>query len=170
MLKIGGASETEVNELKDRVNDAICATKAALAEGIVPGGGVALLYSSKALDSLKFDNPDIQCGVNIVKEILMTPCINICNNAGYTGVLIASQLLDEGKSNMGFDASQGVKCDMIKAGIIDPTKVVRTAIVSASKIASLMLTTEGTIIEEAKKEDNSSSSNNNSGMYDDEMD
>ena len=152
ILKVGGASETEVNELKDRVNDAICATKAAVAEGIVPGGGVALLYATKVLADLKGENQGVQTGINIIKDALKVPCTAICNNAGDTGILIAAQLLQEGNVNKGYNALTGQYCDMLKSGIIDPTKVVRTAIVGASRVSSLMLTTEGMITEEPKKE------------------
>jgi chaperonin GroEL len=157
ILKVGGASETEVNELKDRVNDAICATKAAVAEGIVPGGGVALLYATKVLADLKGENQGVQTGINIIKDALRVPCTAICNNAGDTGILIAAQLLQEGNVNKGYNALTGQYCDMLKSGIIDPTKVVRTAIVGASRVSSLMLTTEGMITEEPKKEEDSKS-------------
>lgn len=155
ILKVGGASETEVNELKDRVNDAICATKAAVAEGIVPGGGVALLYATKVLADLKGENQGVQTGINIIKDALKVPCTAICNNAGDTGILIAAQLLQEGNVNKGYNALTGQYCDMLKSGIIDPTKVVRTAIVGASRVSSLMLTTEGMITEEPKKDEES---------------
>lgn len=153
ILKVGGVSETEVNELKDRVDDAVCATKAAASEGIVPGGGVALLYSSNVLQDLKGRNQDEQTGINIVREALKYPCEAICNNAGYNGVLIASQLLTQNDQSKGFDAQRGEIVNMVSTGILDPTKVVRTAIVSACRVASLMLTTEGMITEEPKEEE-----------------
>jgi chaperonin GroEL len=153
VLKVGGASEVEVNELKDRINDALCATRAAASEGIVSGGGTALLYASKILKNLKVDNFDQQIGVKIVEEALKTPCIAICENAGLPGVLIANQLLEQCDENLGMDAQNGVKCNMIEAGIIDPTKVVRTAIVGAVRVSSLMLTTEAMVVDEVKKED-----------------
>jgi chaperonin GroEL len=152
VLKVGGASETEVNELKDRINDAICATKAATAEGIVVGGGSALLYASKRLREIKLDNFDQQNGVNIVAEAIKQPCIAICDNAGLSGVLIANQLLEQSNEKLGIDAQTGVKTDMYKSGIIDPTKVVRTALVGAVRVASLMLTTEAMVVDEQKKE------------------
>ena len=154
ILRVGGASETEVNELKDRVNDSICATKAASSEGIVSGGGTALLYTSRILENLKGKNQDEQTGINIIKDALRTPCEIICNNAGHNGALIASQLLQQPDTNLGFDAQKGIQVDLFNEGIIDPTKVVKTAIVSASRVASLMLTTEGMITEEPKEEDN----------------
>lgn len=153
ILKVGGASETEVNELKDRIQDAICATKCAVSEGIVPGGGSALLYASKVVSTLKGHNQDEQTGINIIRESLKAPCIAICNNAGYNGALIADRLLTQDDFEQGFDALNGETCNMIQKGILDPTKVVRTAIVGACRVASLMLTTEGMITEEPKKED-----------------
>jgi chaperonin GroEL len=153
VLKVGGASEVEVNELKDRINDALCATRAAVAEGIVPGGGCALLYASKVLKKVKIDNFDQQNGVNIVAESIKIPCIAICDNAGLSGILVANQLLQQDNQNLGMDAQAGQKCDMINAGIIDPTKVVRTAIVGAVRVASLMLTTEAMVVDEPKMEE-----------------
>ena len=153
ILKVGGASETEVNELKDRIDDAICATKAASAEGIVPGGGSALLYASRILDEVKLPNLDMQYGVKIVKDALKITCKAICDNAGLSGELISNQLLSQQNENIGIDAQTGKKGDMIEKGIIDPTKVVRTAVVGAVKIASMMLTTEAMIVDEVKKED-----------------
>lgn len=151
VLKVGGASETEVNELKDRIDDAICATRAALAEGIVPGGGVALLYASKVLDNIKLNNIDQQYGVKIVKNALKVPCVSICKNAGLSGELLCDKLLNQNNENMGVDAQTGKICNLINEGIIDPTKVVRTAIVGAVKITSMMLTTEAMIVDEPKK-------------------
>lgn len=161
VLKVGGASEVEVNELKDRINDALCATRAAASEGIVSGGGTALLYASRILKDLKVENFDQQIGVKIVEEALKRPCIAICENAGLPGVLVANQLLEQPDENMGMDAQNGVKCNMIEAGIIDPTKVVRTAIVGAVRVASLMLTTEAMVVDEVKKEDKKKTCNHN---------
>ena len=152
ILKVGGASETEVNELKDRCDDAICATRAAVSEGIVAGGGSALLFASKILANLKGSNQDEQTGINIIREALKIPCISISNNAGYNGSLVADQLLQGNDHNQGFNALTGKTEDMMKSGIIDPTKVVRTAIVGSCRVASLMLTTEGMITEEKKSE------------------
>ena len=139
--------------MKDRIDDAICATKAASAEGIVPGGGSALLYASRILDEVKLPNLDMQYGVKIVKDALKIPCKAICDNAGLSGELISNQLLSQQNENIGIDAQTGKKGDMIEKGIIDPTKVVRTAVVGAVKIASMMLTTEAMIVDEVKKED-----------------
>jgi chaperonin GroEL len=162
VLKVGGASDTEVNELKDRIEDALCATRAASEEGIVPGGGSALLYASKLLKEVKTENFDQQNGVNIIAEALKSPCIAICNNSGLPGVLIANQLLEQSNEKLGINAQTGEKVDMIKAGIIDPTKVVRTAIVGAARVASLMLTTEAMVVDEPKKE--TEKNNRSSGM------
>lgn len=150
VLKVGGASEVEVNELKDRINDALCATRAAVAEGIVAGGGCALLYASRVLRRVKLDNFDQQNGVNIIAESIKAPCRAICDNAGLSGVLVVNLLLEQENENLGMDAQSGEKCDMINKGIIDPTKVVRTAIVSAVRVASLMLTTEAMVVDEPK--------------------
>ena len=153
VLKVGGASDVEVNELKDRINDALCATKAAVAEGIVPGGGSALLFASKELKRVKLDNFDQQIGVNIISESIKIPCISICDNAGLSGILVANKLLQQDNYNLGMDAYNGEQCDMILAGIIDPTKVVRTALVGAVRVASLMLTTEAMVVDEPKPEE-----------------
>jgi chaperonin GroEL len=166
ILKVGGVSETEVNELKDRVDDAICATKAAVAEGIVAGGGSALLFASRELNNLKGDNQDEQTGINIIKDVLKYPVVSICNNAGFNGSLIADQLLQQNDVNQGFDALNGRVCDMMKDGIIDPTKVVRSAIVGASRVAALMLTTEGMISDEVVDDDDKKSKKNS---FDDEF-
>lgn len=166
ILKVGGASETEVNELKDRIQDAICATKCAVAEGIVIGGGCALLYASKEVAKLKGDNQDEQTGINIIRESLKAPIIAICNNAGHNGALIADKLLSQGDINQGFDALLGEMGNLIEKGIIDPTKVVRTAIVGACRVSSLMLTTEGMITEEPKESDDKEKKNKNDDEYD----
>jgi chaperonin GroEL len=154
--------------LKDRINDALCATRAAVSEGIVSGGGTALLYASRVLKNLKLDNFDQQIGVKIVEEALKRPCIAICENAGLPGVLVASQLLEQPDENMGMDAQNGVKCNMIEAGIIDPTKVVRTAIVGAVRVSSLMLTTEAMVVDEVKKDEKNKKTHNHSEFDEDE--
>jgi len=164
VLKVGGASEVEVNELKDRIQDALCATKAAVAEGIVAGGGSALLYASKQLKQIKLENFDQQNGVNIVAEAMKCPCIAICDNAGLSGVLIANQLIEQSNENLGIDAQTGIKVDMIKEGIIDPTKVVRTALVGAVRVASLMLTTEAMVVDEPKNDEKHQRPKGMSGM------
>ena len=139
--------------MKDRINDALCATKAAAAEGIVVGGGSALLYSSKLLRSIKLENSDQQYGLKIIADACKIPCITICQNAGLSGVLIANQLLEQDNENLGINANTGEKVDMISAGIIDPTRVVRTAIVGAVRVSSLMLTTEAMVVDEQKKDE-----------------
>ena len=147
IIKVGGSSEVEVGELKDRIQDALCATRAAVDEGIVPGGGSALLYASKKLNELKGDNFDQDVGIKIIRQACRIPCKTICQNAGFEGSIVVDKLLEEGKNTRGFDAAKGVYVDMIQAGIIDPTKVVRTALVDASGVASLMLTTDAMIVE-----------------------
>ena len=154
VIKVGGASEVEVNELKDRINDAICATKAASEEGIVIGGGMALLQCSKALSSLKGNNFDQNHGIEIVQKACRVPCKAICDNAGYEGSVIVEKTLEENKGSNVFDAATGKVVDMIKCGVIDPTKVVRCALVNASGVASMMITTEAAVIEEEKPDKN----------------
>jgi chaperonin GroEL len=151
VIKVGGSSDVEVGELKDRIDDALCATRAAIDEGIVPGGGVALLNSVKALKNVKGENFDQDIGIKIVKEAIKMPCRVICNNAGFEGSVVVDKLMSQDDVNFGFDASTGEYTDLIKRGIIDPTKVVRTAIIDSSGIASLMITTEAMVVE--KKDD-----------------
>jgi chaperonin GroEL len=130
--------------LANRFDDALCATRAAVEEGIVPGGGVALLKAAKALDQLKGANFDQQLGINIIRQAIQNPCRTIVDNAGSEGSVVAGKLLDEHPENVnwGYDASTDEYCDMIERGIIDPTKVVRTALIDASGVASLLTTTE----------------------------
>jgi len=151
VIKVGGASEVEVNEVKDRLNDALNATRAALEEGIVPGGGTALLRASLKLDGLKLPSLDQQVGVDAIKAALKQPCIQIAANAGEEGAVIVQAVLKDSNKNFGFDARNGVYVDMIQAGIIDPTKVVRTALADAASVASLMTTTEAIIAEEVEE-------------------
>jgi len=148
VIKVGGASEVEVNEVKDRLNDALCATKAALEEGIVPGGGTALLYAARKLKDLKLDSLDQQVGVDAIRAALSQPCIQIAQNAGEEGAVVVKTLLSQEDRHLGFNAQTGQYVDMIKEGIIDPTKVVRTALADAASVASLMTTTECVIAEE----------------------
>merc|ERR1719277_1484744 len=152
VIKVGGASEVEVNEVKDRLNDALCATKAALEEGIVPGGGTALLYAAKQLDSLKLDSLDQQVGVDAIKAALTQPCVQIASNAGEEGAVVVQTLLKDVNLSQGFNAQTGQYVDMIQEGIIDPTKVVRTALADAVSVASLMTTTEAVIAEELEED------------------
>lgn len=150
VIKVGGASEVEVNEVKDRLNDALCATKAALEEGIVPGGGTALLYAARKLETLKLESLDQQVGVDAIKAALSQPCIQIAQNAGEEGAVVVQTLLKENNPRLGFNAQTGKYVDMIKEGIIDPTKVVRTALADAASVASLMTTTECVIADEVE--------------------
>lgn len=158
VIKVGGGSEVEVGEKKDRVVDALNATRAAVEEGIVPGGGTALLYSTQALSSVKLDNHDQMVGVNLVKAALQVPAKSVLKNAGLNGDVIVGKLLDEANGNTkatkGMNAATGEFVDMIKAGIIDPTKVVRTALTDASGVASLMITTEAMIYDKPEKAKN----------------
>ncbi|XP_051133089.1 chaperonin CPN60-2, mitochondrial [Andrographis paniculata] len=147
VLKIGGASEAEVGEKKDRVTDALNATKAAVEEGIVPGGGVALLYASKELDKLPTANFDQKIGVQIIQNALKTPVHTIASNAGVEGAVIVGKLLESDDPDLGYDAAKGEYVDMVKAGIIDPLKVIRTALVDAASVSSLMTTTEAIVVE-----------------------
>jgi chaperonin GroEL len=150
VIKVGGASEVEVNEVKDRLNDALNATKAALEEGIVPGGGTALLNAARKLD-LKLDSLDQQVGVDAIKAAVRQPCWQIAKNAGAEGSVVVQTLLKEENTSIGFNAATGEYVDMIQAGIIDPTKVVRTALADAASVASLMTTTEAVIAEEPEE-------------------
>jgi chaperonin GroEL len=155
VIKVGGASEFEVGEKKDRVDDALNATMAAIDEGIVAGGGAALLYASLALKSLKGDNFDQDIGIEIVRKAIQRPIKQIAENAGVEGAVVVSRLLNppNGKvdTDMGYNAQTGVYENMIEAGIIDPTKVVRTALVDAASVAGLMVTTEVLVSEEPEK-------------------
>ena len=147
VIKVGGATEVEVKERKDRVDDAMHATKAAVEEGVVPGGGVALLYAIKALAKLKPANDDQKVGIEIIRRALQAPLRQIAENAGTDGAVVAGKLLESTDPNRGFDAQTGEYKDMVKAGIIDPTKVVRTALQDAASVAGLLITTEAMIAE-----------------------
>jgi chaperonin GroEL len=154
VIRVGGATETEVKEKRDRVEDAMNATRAAVEEGIVPGGGVALLYASRALEKLKPDNDDQRVGVDIVRRALRSPVRQIADNAGADGAVVVGKLLESKNASFGFNAQTNVFEDLVKAGIIDPTKVVRTALQDAASIAGLLITTQAMIAE--KPEDKSS--------------
>lgn len=147
VFKVGGASEAEVGERKDRVTDALNATRAAVEEGIVPGGGVALLYATKVLKSLQTANEDQRRGVEIVENALKAPTYTIVSNAGGDGAMVLGKLLEQDDLHFGFDAAQGKYVNMVKAGIIDPLKVVRTALVDASSVSLLLTTTEVAIVD-----------------------
>ncbi len=151
IISVGGATEIEVKERKDRVEDAMNATRAAVEEGVVPGGGVALLRSIKALDKVTPANDDQKVGVNIVRKALQAPCRQIAENAGEDGAVIAGKLLESKDNNWGFDAQNEKYCDMVKSGIIDPAKVVRVAIQDAASVAGLLITTEAMIADAPQK-------------------
>jgi chaperonin GroEL len=147
IIRVGGATEVEVKERKDRVDDAMHATRAAVEEGVVAGGGVALLYATKTLTKLKPENDDQKVGIDIVRRALQTPVRQIAENAGVDGSIVIGKLLDKGDANWGFDAQTGTYADMLKAGIIDPTKVVRLALQDAASVAGLLVTTEAMVAE-----------------------
>ncbi len=154
VLHVGGGSEVEVKEKKDRVDDAMNATRAAVEEGVVAGGGVALLYASKILDNLKPSNSDQQVGVNIVKKALERPTRQIAKNAGVDGSIIVGKLLEQENQNYGYNAQTGKFTDLVKDGIIDPTKVVRSAMQDSASVAGLLITAEAVIADlpEEKKD------------------
>jgi chaperonin GroEL len=151
IIRVGGATEVEVKERKDRVEDAMHATRAAVEEGIVAGGGVTLLYAGKALGKLRPENDDQKVGIDIVRRALQAPARQIFENAGVDGSIIVGKLLEKGDVNHGFDAQSGNYVDMVKAGIIDPTKVVRLALQGAASIAALLITTEAMVAEKPEK-------------------
>jgi len=145
VIKVGGATEVEVKERKDRVDDALHATRAAVEEGVVAGGGTALLYATKALDGLKGENDDQTRGVDIIRRALQAPLRQIATNAGVDGAVVAGKLLEQDDVNFGFDAQNEEYTDLVAKGIIDPTKVVRSALQDAASVASLMITTEAMV-------------------------
>ena len=145
VIRVGGATEVEVKERKDRVDDAMHATRAAVEEGIVPGGGVALIYAARGLDKLTTANNDQQVGIDIVRRAISSPARQIANNAGEDGSVVVGKLLESKDKVWGFDAQNGKYTDMVKAGIIDPAKVVRTALQNAGSVAGLLITTEAMV-------------------------
>jgi chaperonin GroEL len=147
VIRVGGSTEVEVKERKDRVDDAMHATRAAVEEGIVPGGGVALLYAIRALDKLTPSNPDQKVGIEIVRKALQWPARQIAENSGTDGSIIVGKLLESKDSNYGYDAQKGEFTDLVQAGIIDPTKVVRHALQDAASVAGLLITTEAMVAE-----------------------
>ena len=152
VIRVGGATEVEVKEKKDRVDDALNATSEAVEEGISPGGGVALLRAMRALDGVKVANPDQKTGVDIVRKAIQAPARHIVDNAGADGAVVVGKLLESKEYGFGYDAQAGEFGDLMKLGIIDPTKVVRTALQDAASIAGLIVTTEATITEQPKKD------------------
>jgi chaperonin GroEL len=147
VIRVGGATEVEVKERKDRVDDAMHATRAAVEEGVIAGGGAALLYATTALKSVKGANADQDTGIDIIRKALQAPVRQIAENAGAEGSIIVGKMLDQKDSNFGYDAQKGEFCDMVKTGIIDPVKVVRTALQDAASVAGLVITTEAIITE-----------------------
>jgi len=147
VIKVGGASEVEVKERKDRVDDALHATRAAVEEGIVPGGGTALLYATKALEGLKGINEDQTRGIDIIRKAIQSPIRQIAENAGHDGAVVAGRLLDKNDETFGFNAATDVYENLTAAGVIDPTKVVRTALQDAASVSGLLITTEAAISE-----------------------
>ena len=167
VIRVGGATEVEVKERKDRVDDAMHATRAAVEEGILPGGGVALLYASRVLDALKPENEDQKAGIAIVRKALPWPARQIADNAGKDGSVIVGKLLERNDVNWGYDAQDDRYAHMIEAGIIDPTKVVRTALQDAASVAGLMITTEAMVAEKPEKKNGRSGGAPDMGGIDD---
>jgi chaperonin GroEL len=151
VIRVGGATEVEVKERKDLVDDAMHATRAAVEEGVVAGGGVALLYATRALSSLKPENDDQKVGIDIVRRALSYPARLIAENAGSDGSVVVGKLLESKNANYGFDAQRGEYTDLVKAGIIDPTKVVRCALQDAASVAGLLVTTEAMVADRPEK-------------------
>ena len=153
VIKVGGSTEVEVKERKDRVEDALHSTRAAVEEGIVPGGGVTLLYSVRALEKLKGANADQQVGIDIVRRALQAPVRQIAENAGVDGAVVSGKLLEQKDTNFGFDAQSETYTNLVKAGIIDPAKVVRIALEDAASISGLLITTEAMVAELPEKKE-----------------
>jgi chaperonin GroEL len=152
VIRVGGATEIEVKEKKDRVDDALNATRAAVEEGFLPGGGVALLRAISALEGLKGENEDQKAGINIVRRAIQTPIRTIAANAGEDGAVIAGKVLENSDYNFGYNAATGEYSDLVAAGVIDPVKVVRIALQDAASVAGLLITTEAMIAEKPKKD------------------
>ncbi|MHA1157691.1 MAG: chaperonin GroEL, partial [Alphaproteobacteria bacterium] len=152
VIRVGGSTEIEVKERKDRVDDALNATRAAVEEGIVPGGGAALLRATKSVAKLSSDNADIQAGIKIVMRALQSPIRQIVENAGVEGSIVVAKVLEAKSDAFGFDAQNEVYTDLVAAGIVDPTKVVRTALQDAASVAGLLVTTEAMVAEAPKKD------------------
>ncbi|MGY8976066.1 MAG: TCP-1/cpn60 chaperonin family protein, partial [Alphaproteobacteria bacterium] len=153
VIRVGGATEVEVKERKDRVDDAMNATRAAVEEGIVPGGGGALVNACKAIAKLKAENNDQEVGFQIVKRACEAPIRQIASNAGHDGSIVVGKINDSNDKSFGFDAQSGKYVDMIKKGIIDPTKVVRTALQDAASVSGLLITTEAMVADSVEDKD-----------------
>jgi chaperonin GroEL len=152
VIRVGGATEVEVKDRKDRVDDALNATKAAVEEGILPGGGAALLYATRALDGLTGDNEDQTAGIAIVRKAIQSPIRQIAENSGVEASIVVGRLLEQKSNTFGFDAQSEKYVDLVVAGIVDPTKVVRTALQNAASVAALLITTEAMVAEHPKKD------------------
>ena len=152
VIRVGGATEVEVKERKDRVDDALNATKAAVEEGILPGGGAALLYTTKALEGLSGDNEDQNVGIAIVRKAIQSPIRQIVENSGVEASIVVGKLMEQKSNTLGFDAQTEKYVDMLEAGIVDPTKVVRIALQDAASVASLLITTEAMVADRPKRE------------------
>ena len=164
VIRVGGATEVEVKERKDRVDDAMHATRAAVEEGIVPGGGVALVKAISALDGLSPANRDQEVGVEIVRRALQAPARNIAENAGAEGSVIVGKLMESSKENEGYDAVSGTFTDMVKAGVIDPTKVVRSSLQNAASVAALLITTEAMVADKPEPKEAAQAAPDMGGM------
>jgi chaperonin GroEL len=152
IIRLGGATEVEVKEKKDRCDDALNATKAAIEEGILPGGGTALLYATKALNGMTGDNEDQTAGIAIIRKAIQAPIRQIVENSGVEGSIVVGRLLEQKSNTFGFDAQAEKYVDLVEAGIIDPTKVVRIALQDAASVAALLITTEAMIADSPKTE------------------
>jgi chaperonin GroEL len=151
VIRVGGSTEVEVKERKDRVDDAMHATRAAVEEGVVPGGGVALLRATKALEGLKPENDDQRFGIDIVRKAIEAPARQIAENSGDEGSVVVGKIRENGDAGWGFDAQTGEYVDLVSRGIIDPTKVVRNALQGAASVAGLLITTEAMVAEKPQK-------------------
>ena len=152
VIKVGGATEVEVKEKKDRIDDALHATRAAVKEGVVVGGGTALLYATKALDTVSPANDDQRVGVDIIRRAIQAPLRQIVANAGEDGAVVVGKLLEKYDVNTGYNAQTGEYVNMFDAGIVDPTKVVRTALEGPSSVGALLITTEAMVAEKPEEE------------------
>ena len=164
VIRVGGATEVEVKERKDRVDDAMHATRAAVEEGIIAGGGSALLYATRAIEKVRVANDDQRRGVDIVRRALEAPVRQIADNAGFDGSVVVGRMLDQQDTNFGFDAQKGEYTNMIKAGVLDPTKVVRIALESAASVAGLLITTEAMIADKPEKKAPAGGGDHGGGM------
>jgi chaperonin GroEL len=164
VIRVGGGTEVEVKERKDRVDDAMHATKAAVEEGVVPGGGVALLYSTRVLDGLTPANPDQKVGIQIVRKAIQAPARQIAENSGTDGAIVVGKLTDQDKPNFGYDAQSGEYKDLVAAGVIDPAKVVRVALQDAASVAGLLITTEAMVTDRPEPKPGAMSHDHDHGM------